>query len=61
MSAESMAAKKLDDAGSSEISKYEERQRVLKNDLQYHVPSEHLKEKCNTDNIGYLFIINTEA
>ncbi len=57
----SMAAKNLDDAGSSEISKYEERQRVLKNDLQYHVPSEHLKEKYNTDNIGYLFIINTEA
>ena len=57
----SMAAKNLDDAGSSEISKYEERQRVLKNDLQYHVPSKHLKEKYNTDNIGYLFIINTEA
>ena len=57
----SMAAKNLDDAGSSEISKYEERQRVLKNDLQYHVPSEHLKEKYNTDNIGYLFIINIEA
>ena len=57
----SMTAKNLEGTEPSENIKWEEQQRVLRNDLQYHIPSEHLKEKYNADNIGYLFLVNTES